>query len=88
MFYCKMVPCKYNKSGNKDNALYFGREAALRRHLKDVHSIIEDWDKWIEKEDAPLKETNSHLKTLQYPEADSDGNLPGGKSLLCLILAS
>jgi hypothetical protein len=87
MFYCKMVPCKYNKSGNKDNALYFGREAALRRHLKDVHRI-KDWDRWIEKEDAPPKETNSHLKTLQYPEKGSDGSVLGGKSLPHLILAS
>jgi hypothetical protein len=58
-----MVACRYNKTRNEDNSssrgnnLYFGRAAAIRRHLRSVHKITEDLDRWIEVEDALLRDT-------------------------------
>lgn len=72
-FYCKMVPCKYNKTGSQDegtyfgNDIYFGRLAAVRRHLKEVHRISDNLDTWIEeeKQEEPIETLAEKLLSAQ-----------------------
>lgn len=75
-FYCKIVPCRYNKTGAQNNGTYFGNDlcfgrlAAIRRHLKDVHRMTNDLNTWIEEENTekPVENLTDRLLSAQIEE--------------------
>jgi hypothetical protein len=79
IYYCKKEKCRSNKREGGKNVKYFSLEADLRRHLKNVHGVVEDVDRFIEEEDTQFERTTSSATTLQAPPRDGSNSPLVGK---------